>query len=58
MSSIDLFTYVLLAVGLILGFLLFFAKKRNKFIAQNFRHCSTPTDIVMDRFWQSAEEKG
>lgn len=36
MSNIDLFTYVLLAVGLLLGFLLFFAKKQNKFIAQNF----------------------
>jgi hypothetical protein len=36
MSNIDLFSYVLLAVGLLLAFLLFFAKKRNKFVAQNF----------------------
>jgi hypothetical protein len=36
MSNSDVFTYALLAVGLLLVFMLFFAKSQSKFVEKNF----------------------
>lgn len=36
MSDIDLFSYILLAVGLLLAALLFFAKNHSNFLAKNW----------------------
>jgi hypothetical protein len=42
MSNSDVFTYALLAVGLLLVFMLFFTKSQSKFVEKNFSRIIAP----------------